>query len=173
MDRHPVSHHRAEGMAVRGAGRAVLPLLWLGLSGCENLRGRQEAERRTITRPSHGYIKTEARPVPTFRPDRTQGSKFEAKRPFLERLAHAQRPPRQLLAPSHQLRGRTGGAPGRKGGRRFAFAETTAPKKVRRVVRFRILFIFSSFSLLQQGPGKGIPRKGSFPVKEPGSEPPY
>ena len=31
----------------------------------------------------------------------------------------------------------------------------TASKKVRRVVRFRILFLFSSFSLLQQGPGKG------------------
>jgi hypothetical protein len=49
----------------------------------------------------------------------------------------------------------------------------TASKKVRRFVRFRILFRFSSFSLLQQGPGKGIPRKGSFPEKEPGSEPPY
>jgi hypothetical protein len=32
---------------------------------------------------------------------------------------------------------------------------------------------FLFLSLLQQGPGKGIPRKGSFPVKEPGSEPPY
>jgi hypothetical protein len=41
------------------------------------------------------------------------------------------------------------------------------PKKVRRVVRFRILFLFSSFSLLQQGPGKGdtlkriLPREGT------------
>jgi hypothetical protein len=33
-------------------------------------------------------------------------------------------------------------------------------------------FLFSSFSLLQQGPGKGIPRKGSFSVKETGPEPP-
>jgi hypothetical protein len=32
---------------------------------------------------------------------------------------------------------------------------------------------FSSFSLLQQGPGKGIPRKGSFSAKETGPEPPY
>jgi hypothetical protein len=43
----------------------------------------------------------------------------------------------------------------------------TASKKVRRVVRFRILFRFSSFSLLQQGPGKGdtpkriLPREGT------------
>jgi hypothetical protein len=43
----------------------------------------------------------------------------------------------------------------------------TASKKVRRVVRFRILFLFSSFSLLQQGPGKGdtpkriLPREGT------------
>jgi hypothetical protein len=42
----------------------------------------------------------------------------------------------------------------------------TASEKVRRVVRFRILF-FSSFSLLQQGPGKGdtpkriLPREGT------------
>jgi hypothetical protein len=40
-------------------------------------------------------------------------------------------------------------------------------KKVRRVVRFRILFLCSSFSLLQQGPGKGdtpkriLPREGT------------
>jgi hypothetical protein len=44
----------------------------------------------------------------------------------------------------------------------------TASKKVRRVVRFRILFLFSSFSLLQQGPGKGdtpkriLPREGTM-----------
>jgi hypothetical protein len=31
----------------------------------------------------------------------------------------------------------------------------------------------SSFSLLPQGPGKGIPRKGSFFAKEAGPEPPY
>jgi hypothetical protein len=43
----------------------------------------------------------------------------------------------------------------------------TASKKVRRVVRFRILFLFSSFSLLQQGSGKGdtpkriLPREGT------------
>jgi hypothetical protein len=43
----------------------------------------------------------------------------------------------------------------------------TASKKVRRIVRFRILFLFSSFSLLQQGPGKGdtpkriLPREGT------------
>jgi hypothetical protein len=38
---------------------------------------------------------------------------------------------------------------GRRSERRFAFAIMTASKKVRRVVRFRILFLFSSFSLLQ------------------------
>jgi hypothetical protein len=43
----------------------------------------------------------------------------------------------------------------------------TASEKVRRVVRFRILFLFSSFSLLQQGPRKGdtpkriLPREGT------------
>jgi hypothetical protein len=43
----------------------------------------------------------------------------------------------------------------------------TASEKVRRVVRFHILFLFSSFSLLQQGSGKGdtperiLPREGT------------
>jgi hypothetical protein len=44
-----------------------------------------------------------------------------------------------------------------------AFAIMTALEKVRRVVRFRILFLFSSFSLLQQGPGKGDTPKRIFP----------
>jgi hypothetical protein len=38
-------------------------------------------------------------------------------------------------------------------------------------VSFFPFFLF--LYLLQQGPGKGIPPKGSFPVKELGSEPPY
>jgi hypothetical protein len=36
-----------------------------------------------------------------------------------------------------------------------------------------VSFSSSSFSLLQQGPGKGIPRKGSFSAKETGPERPY
>jgi hypothetical protein len=36
-----------------------------------------------------------------------------------------------------------------------------------------VSFSFSSFSLLQQGPRKGIFRKGSVSVKEAGPEPPY
>jgi hypothetical protein len=36
-----------------------------------------------------------------------------------------------------------------------------------------VSFSTSSFSLLPQGPGKGILRKGSFSVKEAGPEPPY
>jgi hypothetical protein len=39
----------------------------------------------------------------------------------------------------------------------------TASKKVRRVVRFHILFLFSSFSLLQLGPGKGDTPKRILP----------
>jgi hypothetical protein len=54
------------------------PLLWLSLSGCENLRGSQEAEQRTITGPSPEYIKTKARPVQTFHPNRTRDSKTQS-----------------------------------------------------------------------------------------------
>jgi hypothetical protein len=41
----------------------------------------------------------------------------------------------------------------------------TASKKVRRVVQFRILFLFSSFSLLQQGPRKGDTLKRILPCE--------
>jgi hypothetical protein len=37
----------------------------------------------------------------TLRPDPPQDSKLKARRPFLERLAHAQRLPREPLVPSH------------------------------------------------------------------------
>jgi hypothetical protein len=77
------------------------PFLWLNLSGCENLRRRQEAEQRTVTRPSPEYIKTKARPVQRVARTRRGIQRLKAKRSFLERLAHAQRPPREPLAPLH------------------------------------------------------------------------
>jgi hypothetical protein len=77
------------------------PFLWLSLSGCENLRGKQEAEQRTIARPSPEYIKAKARPVQRSARTGRGIQKHEAKRPFLERLAHAQRLPCEPLAPSH------------------------------------------------------------------------
>jgi hypothetical protein len=77
------------------------PFLRLHLSGCENLRRRREVEQRTVARPSPGYIKTKARPVQRFARTRRGIQKPKAKRSFLERLMHAQRPPRELLTPSH------------------------------------------------------------------------
>jgi hypothetical protein len=77
------------------------PFLWLKLSCCENLRRKQGAEQRTVTRPSPEYIKTKARPVQRVARTRRGIQRPKAKRPFLERLAHAQRPPREPLAPSH------------------------------------------------------------------------
>jgi hypothetical protein len=49
----------------------------------------------------------------------------------------------------------------------------TASKKVRHVIRFRILFLFALSLSDNRDRERGIPRKGSFSVKEPGSEPPY
>jgi hypothetical protein len=47
------------------------------------------------------------------------------------------------------------------------------PRQKRCITSFdSVSFSSSSFSLLQQGPGKGIPRKGSFSAKETGPEPP-
>jgi hypothetical protein len=89
-----------KGWRRKGLG-GRFPFLWLNLSGYENLRRRQEAEQRTITRPSPEYIKTKARPVQRVARTRHGIQRLKAKRPFLERLAHAQRPPREPLAPSH------------------------------------------------------------------------
>jgi hypothetical protein len=48
----------------------------------------------------------------------------------------------------------------------------TTSKKVRQPFKF-ISFSFSPFSLLLQGSGKGILRKGSFSAKEAGPKPSY
>jgi hypothetical protein len=143
------------------------PLLWLSLSGCEDLRGRQEAEQRTIAGPSPEYIKTKARPVQTFRPDRTRDSKTQSKT-AIPRMARARTTAASPTTRPVALTPRWD--------RRRLWQEKRATlrlrhndrvKKVRRVVRFCILFPFSSFSLLQQGPGKGdtlkriLPREGT------------
>jgi hypothetical protein len=67
----------------------------------------------------------------------------------------------------------TGGASGRGSERRFAFAIMTAPKKVHHVVQIPHPFPFHLSLSYNRDRERGIPRKGSFPVKEPGSEPPY
>jgi hypothetical protein len=89
-----------KGWRRKGLG-GRFPFLRLNLSGYEDLRRRREAEQRTVARPSSEYIKTKARPVQRFARTRRGIQKPKAKRPFLERLAHAQRPPREPLAPSH------------------------------------------------------------------------
>jgi hypothetical protein len=76
-----------KGWQRKGQG-GRFPLLWLSLSGCENPKGRQEAEQRTTARPSPEYIKTKAIPVQTFRPDRTRDSKTQSET-VVPRTAHA------------------------------------------------------------------------------------
>jgi hypothetical protein len=66
-----------------------------------------------------------------------------------------------------------GGTFGRRSGRRFTSAIMTASKKRCATSLNFVSFSSSPFSLLLQGPGKGILRKGSFSAKEAGPEPPY
>jgi hypothetical protein len=166
-------------MAVQGARRAVssslakslgwrFPLLWLSLSGYENLRRRQEAEQRTVTRPSPGYIKSKARPVQTFRPDRTRDSK-NAKRTAVPRTTRA----RATTAPPTT---RPVALTPRRDRRRL-WQEKRATLRLRHnyraskgTPRCSISYPFPFFlflSLLQQGPGKGdtpkrvLPREGT------------
>jgi hypothetical protein len=91
---------KQKGWRRKGRGGQFL-FLWLSLSGCENLRGKQEAEQRTIARPSPEYIKAKVRPVQRSARTGRGIQKHEAKQRFLERLTHTQRLPREPLAPSH------------------------------------------------------------------------
>jgi hypothetical protein len=163
-----------KGWRRKGQG-GRFPLLWLSLSGCENLRGRQEAEQRTIARPSLEYIKTKARPVQTFRPDRTRDSKTQSEtaipRTARARATAAPRTTRPVaLTPRRD--------------RRRLWQEKRATLRLRHrhndrvkkgTPRLLISYPFPcSLSLsCSRDRERGIPRKGSFPVKEPGSEPPY
>jgi hypothetical protein len=58
---------------------------------------RVENRHRTLSRIYKGPGKTRS----TLRPNPPRGSKLKARRPFLERLAHAQQLPREPLVPSH------------------------------------------------------------------------
>jgi hypothetical protein len=96
-----------------------------------------------------------------------------ARDPFLERIARAQRPPRQPLAPSHLLRGGTRGVLDGRSARRFAFAIITASEKVRHVVRFRILFRFPLSLSLATGTEKGgCPERDPSPRRNRAPSPP-
>jgi hypothetical protein len=80
---------------------------------------------------------------------------------------------RPAIHSPRRINSAAGGASGRRSGRRFAFAIMTASK------RYAASFDFVSFSFFplslscNRDRERGIPQKGSFPVKEPGSEPPY
>jgi hypothetical protein len=62
---------------------------------------RRAAEQRATAGPSSEYIKARAKPVQRFARTRREIQNSKEKRPFLERLAHAQRLPREPLVPSH------------------------------------------------------------------------
>jgi hypothetical protein len=62
---------------------------------------RRAAEQRTTTRPSSEYIKARARPVQHSARTRREIQNSKVKRPFLKRLAHTQRLPREPLVLSH------------------------------------------------------------------------
>jgi hypothetical protein len=67
----------------------------------ETKAGGEQQSKKTTTGPSSEYIKARARPVQHFARTRHKIQNSKAKRPFLERLAHALRLPREPLVPSH------------------------------------------------------------------------
>jgi hypothetical protein len=155
-----------KGWRRKGQG-GQFPLLWLSLSGCENLRGRQEAEQRTVTRPSPEYIKTKARPVQTFRPDRTRNSKTQSEtavpRTARARATAAPRTTRPVALTPRRDRRRLWQE--KQATLRLCHNNRAKKGTPRRSISYP--FPFSSFSLLQQGPRKGdtpkriLPREGT------------
>ena len=144
------------------------PLLWLSLSGCKNLRGRQEAEQRTVTRPSPGYIKTKARPVPTFRPDRTRDSKTRSETavPRTARARAAAAPPTTRPVALTPRRDRRRLRQEKRATLRLRHNDRVSKGTPRRSISHPFPF-FLFLYLLQQGPGKGdtpkriLPREGT------------
>jgi hypothetical protein len=152
-----------KGWRRKGQG-GRFPFLWLSLSGCENLRGRQEAEQRTIARPSPEYIKTKAR---LFQRSARTGrgiQKREAKQLFLERLAaHA----RATAAPRTT---RPVALTPRRDRRRL-WQEKRATLRLRHNNRVKkgtprrsISYPFPFFLFLSLATGTG---KGGYPEKDP------
>jgi hypothetical protein len=119
---------------------------WAGSNG----GGRQAEAAVTSSAKLTSHPGTAREPSPMTR-------RRHARVPFLERLAHAQRLPREPLAPRRD--------------RRHLWQEKRATlhlrhndhvKKVRHVISISYSFLFSSFSLLQQGP-----RKEDTPKRDP------
>jgi hypothetical protein len=160
-----------KGWQRKGQG-GRLPFLWLSLSGWKNLRGRQEAEQRTIARPSPEYMKTKAWPVQTFRPDRTWDSKTRSE----TAVPRAARARATVASPTTRPVTLT---PRRDTQRLWQEKQATLPLRQNERVQKGTPFDFVSFSIFplslscNRDRERGIPRKGSFPEKEPGSEPPY
>jgi hypothetical protein len=161
-----------KGWRHKGQG-GRFPLLWLSLSGCENLRGRQKAKQRTIARPSPEYIKTKARPVQTFRPDRTQDSKTQSETvvPRTARARATAAPPTTRPVASTPRRDRRHLWQEKRTMLRLRHNDRAKKGTPRHLISYPFLFPLSLSC--NRDRERGIPRKGSFPVKEPGSEPPY
>jgi hypothetical protein len=140
------------------------PLLWLSLSGCKNLRGRQEAEQRTVNRPSPRYIKTKARPVPTFRPDRTRDSKTRSETaiPRTARARATAAPPTTRPVALTPRRDRRRLWQEKRATLRLRHNNRAKKGTLRRSISHPFPF-FLFLSLLQQGPRKGDTPKRTLP----------
>jgi hypothetical protein len=162
-----------KGWRRKGQG-GRFPLLWLSLSGCKNPKGRQEAEQRTTARPSPEYIKTKAIPVQTFRLDRTRDSKTQSEtavpRTARARATAAPRTTRPVTLTPRQDRRRLWQE--KRAALRLRHNDHVEKGTSRRSISYPFPFFPLSLSC-NRDRERGIPRKGSFPEKEPGSEPPY
>jgi hypothetical protein len=140
------------------------PLLWLSLSGCKNLGGRQEAEQRTVTGPSPRYIKTKVRPVPTFRPDRTRDSKMRSETavPRTARARTTAAPPTTRPVALTPRRDRHRFWQEKRATLRLRRNNRAKKGTPRRSVSYPFPF-FLFLYLLQQGSGKGDTPKGILP----------
>jgi hypothetical protein len=161
-----------KGWRRKGRG-GRFPFLRLNLSGCENLRRRREAEQRTVARSSPEYIKTKARPVQRFTRTRRGIQKTQSKtavpRTARARATAAPRTARPVALTPRRDRRRLW--QGKRATLRLRHNDRVKKGTPRHSISYPFLFPLSlSYNRDQE---RGIPRKGSFSVKETGSEPPY
>ena len=129
----------------------------MAVAGGQEQRSRHQPSLRPIYGKRGNPLSRREDGAPVFRS--SNGSRTRDGRP-------ANHSPRRINSAA-------GGASGRGSERRFAFAIMTASKKGTPRHSISYPFPFPLSLSYNRDRERGIPRKGSFPVKEPGSEPPY
>jgi hypothetical protein len=164
---------KQKGMAARRAGRAVLSSLARSL-GLRKPKGQAGSGAKNRHRALSGGYKDQGEDGSNVPPGPDAGFK-NAKRNGRSSNGSRTRNGGPANYSPRRINSATGQAALLAGATGDASPSPEQPRQKRYTASFGFIsfFLFSSFSIsCNRDRERGIPRKGSFPVKEPGSEPP-